>query len=117
MTKKELINLKDGTPIYIHMTGFSAKLTTFDKKRLIVSQGQQGYLDGSMFVRVRYMRLATKQDIEDKKETASYAISPIIVSGDAIGAVIIFSLDNNLGEFEEKTVSIAAKFLGKYIEE
>ena len=29
--------------------------------------------------------------IEDKKETASYAISPIIVSGDAIGAVIIFS--------------------------
>lgn len=55
--------------------------------------------------------------IEDKKETSSYAISPIIVSGDAIGAVIIFSLDNNLGEFEEKTVSIAAKFLGKYIEE
>jgi len=55
--------------------------------------------------------------IEDKKETASYAISPIIVSGDAIGAVIIFSLNNNLGEFEEKTVSIAAKFLGKYIEE
>ena len=55
--------------------------------------------------------------IEDKKETASYAISPIIVSGDAIGAVIIFPLDNNLGEFEEKTVSIAAKFLGKYIEE
>ena len=55
--------------------------------------------------------------IEDKKETASYTISPIIVNGDAIGAVIIFSLDNNLGEFEEKTVSIAAKFLGKYIEE
>ena len=55
--------------------------------------------------------------IEDKKETASYAISPIIVSGDAIGAVIIFSLNNNLGEFEEKTVSIAAKFLEKYIEE
>lgn len=55
--------------------------------------------------------------IEDKKETASYAISPIIVSGDAVGAVIIFSTENNLTEFELKTVSIAAKFLGKYIEE
>ena len=55
--------------------------------------------------------------IEDKKETASYTISPIIVSGDAVGAVIIFSTENNLTEFELKTVSIAAKFLGKYIEE
>ena len=66
MTKKELINLKDGTPIYIHMTGFGAKLTTFDKKRLIVSQGQQGYIDGGMFARPRYIRLATKQDIEER---------------------------------------------------
>ena len=65
MTKQELISLKDGTPIYIHINGFGAKLTTFDKKRLIVSQGQQGYLDGGMFARPRYIRLATKQDIED----------------------------------------------------
>ena len=50
-------------------------------------------------------------------EQASYIISPIIVSGDAIGAVIMFSEDRILDNFDEKTVTIAAKFLGKYIEE
>ena len=53
----------------------------------------------------------------DTSEYASYAISPIIINGDAVGAVIILSLSHNLDGFEEKTVDIAAKFLGKYIEE
>lgn len=50
-------------------------------------------------------------------EKASYIISPIIVNGDAIGAVIMFSLTRNLDDFDVKTISIASKFLGKYIEE
>ncbi len=50
-------------------------------------------------------------------EKASYIIAPIIVNGDAIGAVLLLSTKRKLDDFDEKTVSIAAKFLGKYIEE
>ncbi len=53
----------------------------------------------------------------NKKEIASYVIAPIIVGGDAVGAVIILSKDKRVDDFVEKTVTIAAKFLGKYIEE
>ena len=49
-------------------------------------------------------------------EKVSYILAPIITDGDAIGAVIIFSLSKELDEFYEKIVVIAAKFLGKYIE-
>ena len=55
--------------------------------------------------------------ISDRTEFCSYVISPIIVGGDAIGAVIILLRDRKIEEFEEKTATIAAKFLGKYIEE
>lgn len=50
-------------------------------------------------------------------EKASYIIAPIIVNGDAIGAVIMLSTTRNLDDFDVKTISIASKFLGKYIEE
>ena len=49
-------------------------------------------------------------------EYGSYVISPIICNGDAIGAVIILSTDKGIDEFIIKIGSIAAKFLGKYIE-
>lgn len=48
---------------------------------------------------------------------ASYIIAPIIVNGDAIGAVIMLSTTRSLDDFDVKTISIASKFLGKYIEE
>lgn len=48
-------------------------------------------------------------------EKVSYVIAPIISSGDAIGAVIIVS-DSRIDNFIIKTCSIAAKFLGKYVE-
>lgn len=50
-------------------------------------------------------------------EKASYIIAPIIVNGDAIGAVIMLSTTRSLDDFDVKTISIASKFLGKYIEE
>lgn len=50
-------------------------------------------------------------------ENASYIISPIIVNGDAIGAVIMLSTNRILDDFDVKTMAIASKFLGKYIEE
>lgn len=47
---------------------------------------------------------------------ASYVIAPILSNGDAVGAVIILSVDSQIDEFIIKTGVIAAKFLGKYIE-
>lgn len=49
-------------------------------------------------------------------ENAGYVIAPIISNGDAVGAVIIFSISSELDSFSLKTGIIAAKFLGKYIE-
>lgn len=49
-------------------------------------------------------------------EEGYYVVAPIIVNGDAIGAVIILSLDKVLEEIDIKTITIAATFLGKYIE-
>ncbi len=54
---------------------------------------------------------------ENIMEKASFTISSIIVNGDAIGAVLMLSKNRILDDFDEKTISIAAKFLGKYIEE
>ncbi|PPA68541.1 stage V sporulation protein T [Jeotgalibacillus proteolyticus] len=49
-------------------------------------------------------------------EAASYAISPIVSSGDPIGAVIIFSKDQALSEVEMKSCETAASFLGRQME-
>lgn len=49
-------------------------------------------------------------------EKASYVIAPIISNGDAIGAVIILFTNNKIDDFIIKTGTIAAKFLGKYVE-
>ncbi len=53
----------------------------------------------------------------DKTELVSYVIAPIIARGDAVGAVIILSSSKRVDDFASKTAMIAAKFLGKYIEE
>lgn len=49
-------------------------------------------------------------------ENSGYVIAPIISSGDAVGAVIMFSDGCDIDNFVVRTGSIAAKFLGKYIE-
>ena len=54
--------------------------------------------------------------IDDAYENASYVIAPIISSGDVLGAVIIFSVSEEIDDFALKTGVIAAKFLGKYVE-
>jgi len=50
------------------------------------------------------------------KENVSYIVSPIIVNGDAIGAVIMLSNTRLLDENDVKTMNIASKFLSKYVE-
>lgn len=54
--------------------------------------------------------------INDYYVEVSYVIAPIITNGDAVGAVIIMSSDDNIDDFIIKTGVIASKFLGKYIE-
>ena len=54
---------------------------------------------------------------EDPGEYTSQVIAPIIAEGDAIGAVLIVSKeqDNEFGELQLKLVETAAAFLGKQI--
>ena len=54
--------------------------------------------------------------IQNEETEGSYVIAPIISNGDAIGTVIILFTDSNIDDFIIKTGTIAAKFLGKYIE-
>ena len=54
--------------------------------------------------------------INETLNNVSYVIAPIISDGDAIGSVIILSIEEEINDFIVKTGSIAAKFLGKYIE-
>ena len=43
-------------------------------------------------------------------------VAPIVSDGDAIGAVVLLSSNNDLGELEIKLASTAALFLGKQME-
>ncbi len=54
--------------------------------------------------------------IPNVKEEAAFSISPIIVNGDVIGLVVIFTDNSNLTFIENKTADIAAQFLRKNIE-
>jgi len=47
---------------------------------------------------------------------ASYTVGPIIANGDPIGAVIIFSKEQTIGEVEHKAVETAAGFLARQME-
>ncbi|OAH56777.1 MULTISPECIES: stage V sporulation protein T [Bacillaceae] len=49
-------------------------------------------------------------------QAASYFIAPIIASGDAIGAVVLFSEERSAGEAEQKSAFVAAAFFGKQME-
>ena len=55
--------------------------------------------------------------ISEETLDASYVIAPIITNGDAVGAVIVMSSRDSIDDFVIKTGIIAAKFLGKYIEQ
>ena len=57
--------------------------------------------------------------VEENDGYTWQVISPIIAEGDAIGAVIMTSKDENvrMGEVEQKLVSTAAGFLGRQMEQ
>lgn len=47
---------------------------------------------------------------------SAYTIGPIIANGDPIGAVVIFSKEDSLGDVEKKSVETAAGFLARQME-
>ena len=55
--------------------------------------------------------------IDGQKEKCSYTLSPILMNGDIVGTVVIFSLNENITDIEVKVASLASNFLGKHIEE
>ncbi|MDA1478214.1 stage V sporulation protein T [Bacillus changyiensis] len=52
-----------------------------------------------------------------EEEVNSYTIGPIVANGDPIGAVVIFSKDQTIGEVEHKAVETAAGFLARQMEQ
>lgn len=55
------------------------------------------------------------QITEKLNEECKYIISSVIVSGDAVGSVIILS-DEEISDLIEKSANFIAKFLGKHLE-
>jgi len=55
--------------------------------------------------------------IDEKEQELTYAISPIIVNGDTLGLVMIFSDNDPVDEIDFKLVQIAAKFLNSHLEQ
>ncbi|TXC89582.1 stage V sporulation protein T [Metabacillus litoralis] len=51
------------------------------------------------------------------EDIISYTIGPIVANGDPIGAVIILSKDQSIGEVEHKAVETAAGFLARQMEQ
>lgn len=76
-----------------------------DRKSLLLGEGGN-----------KIIPLIDDEEIDGKY--AAQALSPIIAEGDAIGAVIIASKENNakFGEVELKLAETAASFLGKQME-
>ena len=55
--------------------------------------------------------------IDGIKEKYSYVISPILMNGDVVGNVVIFSENENITDSDVKLANITSIFLGKHIEE
>ena len=53
--------------------------------------------------------------IKGIKEEGNFIVSPVLVSGDAVGAVIILS-NSEITDLIEKTSNFIARFLGKHLQ-
>lgn len=50
------------------------------------------------------------------EELASYTVAPIVANGDPIGAVVIYSKEQSIGDVEHKAAETAAGFLARQME-
>jgi len=125
-----LENIADFYKNYVEAIYSSIKenIMIIDRDQIVAASGEykKKYLDqviSSYLENIIQTRSSvTEKDFVEFKitdtlsEQASFSIFPIIANGDAIGAVVMFSKSHKMDEFDAKTVQIAAKFLGKYIE-
>ena len=88
-------------------------------KKKYLNKNISKYLENIMKDRTFLVENSTHdiQLLDGEKDQVAYCINPIIMNGDAIGLVLILSDKSNIGQVEEKLASVAAQFLGKYIEE
>lgn len=99
-----------------------------DREKIVAVQGslKNFYIDKNIsnelddIIQGREIKYSSLTDsikiIKDNSLKGSYVIVPIISGADAIGSVIIVFTDRNIDNFIISTCSIAAKFLGKYVE-
>jgi AbrB family transcriptional regulator (stage V sporulation protein T) len=55
--------------------------------------------------------------ISEKEENGSYAICPIVASGDVVGLVMIFSNTEKISDDDMKLTQITSQFLAKHLEQ
>ncbi len=55
--------------------------------------------------------------VDGSHESGTYALSTIMANGDAVGLVLLFSKDKEIGKEEMQIASITSAILGKYLEE
>ena len=55
--------------------------------------------------------------VDDKTLEVTYAISPIVVDGDAIGTVLIIGVNDSVDEIDYKVAHIASMFIKGHLEQ
>ena len=100
-----------------------------DRDKVISSSGNlKNKYQGKNISKYLEEKLANRETVIEKSvkevefvdgqiEKCSYTISPIIMNGDAIGTVVIFTVSDSITDIEVKMANMASKFLGKHIEE
>jgi len=53
--------------------------------------------------------------VNDKSIECTYTVNTIIINGDAVGLIIIFSPDEKLSETDSKIIKIVSSFLERYL--
>ena len=87
-------------------------------KKKYINKNISSYLEQVINDRKRVRLSGGKIEFVEKiEEECSYVIYPIIASGDAVGAAVIMSNEDDITDDEEKLVRIVAEFLGKHVEE
>ena len=55
--------------------------------------------------------------IKSQEDEYIYYVCPIIMNGDALGVVLLFTNEKNISDSDKKIIQLAAQILGKHIEE
>lgn len=90
-----------------------------DVKNIYLDKNISGYLEKKLNDRL-LIKEQNKKKVELIDQVCaeySFVICPIIVNGDTMGTVIIFSDREYIGEIDVKLATITANFLAKHIEE